>query len=308
LEIELAKYMLRIKFLKDCRLPVYKGTTFRGAFGSVFKKVVCVNKGSSCSDCLLKAKCAYSYIFETPVPDDSERMKLYTNAPHPFIIEPPESTGRLFKKDEQLVFNAVIIGKAIEYLPYFILTFMNMGRAGLGKDRAGFELLSIVETASEKEIFNSRQGEIIDHDPKKLNITGNGNEKTNRVKLNFLTPARIKYKGHISDQLDFHIIVRNLLRRFSNICYFHCGKELKVDFKRLIRESEKIEKVRDETAWVEFERYSTRQGSSMKLGGVVGEIDFEGDIAPFNSFLDAGRYIHVGKLTGFGFGKYSLER
>ncbi|HDZ02552.1 MAG TPA: CRISPR system precrRNA processing endoribonuclease RAMP protein Cas6 [Nitrospirae bacterium] len=56
--------------------------------------------------------------------------------------------------------------------------------------------------------------------------------------------------------------------------------------------------------WYDWERYSARQETKMKMGGFVGEITFEGDIEPFMPILKAGEVLHVGKGTGFGLGKY----
>ncbi len=52
--------------------------------------------------------------------------------------------------------------------------------------------------------------------------------------------------------------------------------------------------------WHEWERYSARQNTRMKMGGFVGEITFEGDIEPFMDLIMAGEVLHVGKGTGFG--------
>ncbi|QII11466.1 hypothetical protein KsCSTR_20870 [Candidatus Kuenenia stuttgartiensis] len=48
------------------RFPAYKGAVFCGGFGYAFRLVVCVIKSKECDECLLKQKCIYSYIFETP--------------------------------------------------------------------------------------------------------------------------------------------------------------------------------------------------------------------------------------------------
>jgi hypothetical protein len=45
----------------------------------------------------------------------------------------------------------------------------------------------------------------------------------------------------------------------------------------------------------------------MKLGGLEGQITYEGDLAPFAPFLRAGHLTHAGKGTSFGLGKYALE-
>ena len=78
-----ARFRFCLRALDDISLPAYKGSTFRGAFGVAFKKVVCIHRERVCSTCLLKSKCVYSYIFETPPPPDTSRMRKYPYAPHP---------------------------------------------------------------------------------------------------------------------------------------------------------------------------------------------------------------------------------
>ena len=62
-------------------LPSYKGSTLRGGFGNAFRRVVCALKKNDCSECILKEKCVYSYVFETPPPSDTKIMRKYTSAP-----------------------------------------------------------------------------------------------------------------------------------------------------------------------------------------------------------------------------------
>jgi len=46
----------------------------------------------------------------------------------------------------------------------------------------------------------------------------------------------------------------------------------------------------------------------MKMGGFIGSITFEGDLEPFLPFLLLGEYVHVGKGTSFGLGKYEIKQ
>ena len=45
----------------------------------------------------------------------------------------------------------------------------------------------------------------------------------------------------------------------------------------------------------------------MKMGGFIGSITFEGDFKSYLPFLLLGEYIHVGKGTSFGLGKYKIR-
>jgi hypothetical protein len=122
------RYQFRIIPLEETRLPEYKGSTFRGGFGHAFKKVVCTFKGKECDDCLLRHRCIYSYVFETPPPADTERMTKYRRAPHPFIIEPPLDKKTGYAPGEAITFGLVLIGRADDYLPYFIYAFDELGK------------------------------------------------------------------------------------------------------------------------------------------------------------------------------------
>jgi CRISPR/Cas system endoribonuclease Cas6 (RAMP superfamily) len=46
----------------------------------------------------------------------------------------------------------------------------------------------------------------------------------------------------------------------------------------------------------------------MMMGGFLGSISFTGDFKEFLPFIILGQYIHVGKGTSFGLGKYEIER
>ncbi len=141
--IKYAPFSFKITPKEPLILPAYKGSTLRGGFGYAFKRVVCAIKDKECPDCLLKEKCIYSYVFETPPPSDTKIMRKYKSAPHPLIIEPPPEKRRGYKPGDEINFGLTLIGRAIDYLPYFIYTFDELGRIGIGKGKARYELQSV---------------------------------------------------------------------------------------------------------------------------------------------------------------------
>jgi CRISPR/Cas system endoribonuclease Cas6 (RAMP superfamily) len=58
--------------------------------------------------------------------------------------------------------------------------------------------------------------------------------------------------------------------------------------------------------WHDWERYSNRQETRMKMGGFMGEITYEGDFEPFLPYIRLGEYMHVGKGSSFGLGRYEV--
>ncbi len=134
------RYRFTLRVRRPMRLPPYKGSVLRGGFGSAFRRVACAFQADRCQGCLLRPTCPYGYIFETSPPSDSEVLRTQEDIPRPFVIEPPEDGRTDFAPGDTLVFHLVLIGRATDYLAYFIVAFKELGRTGIGPMRAGFEL------------------------------------------------------------------------------------------------------------------------------------------------------------------------
>ncbi len=142
-----AAFRLTIRALTPIRLPSYKGSALRGGFGHTFRNIVCTLKSADCDRCNLMRKCIYPYIFETPAPDEKDTfLKSNDKQPHPYIIRPPVEERLEYTPGEELTFELILIGKAIDYLAYFVFTFIQMGERGIGRGRGRFYLKSIHST------------------------------------------------------------------------------------------------------------------------------------------------------------------
>ena len=308
-ELPAAKFHFLLKTREKFTLPSYKGSTLRGGFGVVFRIICCVNrKAGHCYTCTLSEKCAYAYIFETSPAKSSEKLKNLREIPRPFVIEPPPETKMVYNQGETLQFNLILIGKAIDYLPYFIFTFKELGKKGIGRDRGRYALEQ-VDNFSREKVYDGRDDTIKNIDSvialrKNLDdYTDNGH-----LSLSFLTPTRIKFRKDLVVKPEFHVILRSLLHRMSALSYFHCGRELEVDYKALILAAERIKTKDSHLKWTDWERYSLRQDTRMKLGGFVGKITYAGDFKQFLPLLLMGQYTHIGKNCTFGLGKYKIVR
>jgi len=291
---------------KTIVLPKYKGSTLRGGFGHAFKKSTCVADDSDCDDCMLADNCLYNYVFNTPLPEDSEMMKKYPYAPHPFLIEPPEEKKREYTEEDTIEFNLVLIGRVIDQLSYFVYAFEKLGELGLGKKRGNYELDQVRFDPPQGEsasIYSDGSLEGIDTTmhASDLNVP-----QEDALTFRLRTPMRLKYEGELVGDLEFHVLLRNLLRRTSLLSFFHCDHEMDVEFSGLIEQAKEVEKVEDDLQWYDWERYSGRQDKWIKMGGLTGEVTFRGDMDPFRKLLALGEYLHVGKSTAFGMGRYKI--
>ncbi|RLA97001.1 MAG: CRISPR-associated protein Cas6 [Deltaproteobacteria bacterium] len=292
---------------EDIPLPVYKGATFRGAFGYAFKKAICVSRFTkSCSECILRRGCVYSYVFETPLPENALIMRKYEKIPHPFILRPPLDDRPAIKKGEEFNLGAVLIGKAVEYVPYFAFVMEAMGEMGLGAKKAKARLTEVRDTS--KVIYRPGYTDINVWDVLSMpDVLAEGLPM--EIGIDFITPARLVKDHKIvrPNSLDFQTLFRTLLRRVALLGQFHCGIPAdSIDFKGIIDMSASIETVENKLYWYDWSRYSTRQKARMPAGGLKGRIIFKGNIKPFWPYLALGQRLNVGKNTSFGLGQYKI--
>jgi len=316
-EFRLAQYrVIMVAGPEGLVLPPYKGSTLRGGFGGVFRHITCATGQKECLNCLLKDNCPYAYIFETAPPPGATSLRNYDSVPRPFVLEPPLDDKTHYRPGEELTFNLILIGHAIEYLPYFIVVFRELGQTGLGKGRRQCELAEVRAinplNGKEEKIYEGVTGTVKNID---LSVTGQqvlertaGIPKINRLTIDFVTMTRLKFHGEFVAHIEFNVLIRALLRRLSSLVYFHHGRELHLDFVGLIERAKQVRRVEDRTSWVNLERYSSRQHSRISLGGVVGRVAYEDPgIAEFLPILALGELVHVGKSIVFGMGKYRME-
>jgi hypothetical protein len=310
-------------------LPPYKGSVLRGGFGSAFRRVSCALRASDCRPCSLREVCPYGYVFETSPPAESEVLSNLKDIPRPFVIEPPEDDRTEYLPGEELTLGLVLAGRSVAYLPYFVAAFRNLGRTGIGRTRAGFDLVRVSQLSAAEwavglakgaadysrgaPVFDAGRGETVSLAGVEERCVGYVHVaraaetvSRRRVTLEFLTMARLKHGDALRPSPTFHILARALLRRVSSLAYFHHGVKLDLDYPALVERARQVRLVGDETRWVDWARYSNRQDRAMDLGGLLGRATYEGDLGEFRELLVVGSLVHVGKNTTFGLGRYRL--
>jgi CRISPR/Cas system endoribonuclease Cas6 (RAMP superfamily) len=306
------KYKFFCIFKDEAFLPYYKGSTFRGVFGRALKNVVCALKLRECSNCLLRYKCIYSLVFETPFLEEKNKDSRLSSPPHPFVIEPPLDNGTHFKEGDRFDFQLLLFGKANEYLPYFIYAFERMSNTGIGKringKRACF-LLEYIDTNGQK-IYNHqdqtlRKGSFYQN----LTLTQSTNKTAGpfKLKITIETPLRLKFTNRLSAELPFHVLVRTMLRRVSSLFNYYGDGEPDLDYRGMVKRAEGVHILNSNLHWFDWRRYSSRQDKSMLMGGMIGSIIYEGKIGDYLPLLDLCSQFHLGKQTSFGLGKINAE-
>ncbi|HCZ48770.1 MAG TPA: CRISPR-associated protein Cas6, partial [Gammaproteobacteria bacterium] len=131
----LARHRLHLIAQTAIHLPDYAGSMWRGALGHSLRRTVCVTGERHCPDCLLYRSCIYPYVFDTPPPERTEKLRKYPAAPHPFVIEPWPGC-RNVAPGEAFGVDLVLIGRGRSQLAYFIEALRRAGQSGIGKGAA----------------------------------------------------------------------------------------------------------------------------------------------------------------------------
>lgn len=214
---------------------------------------------------------------------------------------------------ERMRFGFTVIGRAADYMPYFIYAFSKMGEAGVGRLKARYELERVEaknplsgtrEQVFDGETARNRRLPAVWEDAVSMARSLDGE----RARLEFLTPTFVKFGGAVSPEApSFAALAQALLIRIPMLSAMHCGEVWREDFRELVARSREIETVRDTTTWVSFRRYSSFKKKSEPLEGIVGCAEYAGPVEEFLPLITMGQLTHVGKRAVFGLGRYRIS-
>lgn len=305
--LDLAVINFYLQPTKEIILPRFKEGAFRGAFGQVFRQMVCSNPNTKkCSECILNSKCAFSVIF---APSSRLDDQLFRNQdiPRPFTIQILDDIDSLLKV------RLLMVGSAIEYFPYIFLTIQEMGRQGIGIGRKepptgqySFKKITEQTLETEKAIFHEGKNSYTPIQGFKVEITESINNY-NHCTVKLLSPVRLKKDKKIAQFIDFPLLIRSVTTRINAFSYFYGNGSLDDSFPALLELAKDVAVKRCNTEFVDYRWKSVNQKQAILLGGLIGEIDYTGNLDPFLSYLKIAEIIGVGKNSTFGFGKISCN-
>jgi CRISPR-associated endoribonuclease Cas6 len=259
----------------------------------------------------MPTQCAYAYIFETPHTGASPAPIRATNLPHPFVILPPLTTREIIHTGEPLAFQLTLIGKGIDFLPYFIYAFDELGRSGIGRGRGRYRLERVADNLGDQDVYLGATKTLSgDFAVKSFSdiVAETHAWNPQQIALRFLTPTRILDQNKTAQTLSFDMLIRGLLRRASLLAKIHAGQEWALDYGAILEAARtQVRLTHSELHDQSWEHYSNRQQRRMRFDSFIGTVRYEGELTPFLPFIQLGHYIHLGKNTTFGMGKYEVQ-
>lgn len=302
--LPIRRYVFRVQVQQPLRLPAYAGSMLRGAFGHALRRLACMTRKPECTACPLLGTCPYAQIFETP-PLQTHTLQKFSHMPNPYVIEPPLQGNRLLNAGDEFEFSMVLMGDAIAQLPLILMAWERALSRGLSKAAVPARLVQVNQEHDPEPVYWPHAGAIRPHQP----LPAAPGTIGNRIRLRFITPLRMqKQGGRVGKrELDARTLLMTLARRYQLLCDRHQPGLPPLDFNAIGQHAEKI-RLQHKLRWHDWTRYSNRQQQEMKFGGLMGQIDLQGELTPFSSLLHLGQWLHLGKNTSFGLGHYQLEQ
>ena len=309
-----------VRFELEAVSPIDLGdlpaSTVRGALGAALRRMVCITRLPTCTDCPFRWPCVYGYLFETPPPPDGRFLRGLQDVPRPYVVRRPGLEERRFAPGERLTVELLLVGRARMYLPYLTLALVRLEESGLGRGRRDgggrFRLVAaqaLRPDGSLQQVYDAGARQVLADVPEwtAAELLA-GDSPASTVLLRASVPLRLKAQGRLVRRLTYRILLRSVLGRLSSLAAFHAETELQLDYADLLRRAEAVRVREDRMQWRDdLQRYSGRQRTTMRQGGLVGEIVFEGVPPETWPMLRLGAALHVGHSTVMGLGAYELR-
>lgn len=270
-------------------------------FSSACRDAICQWPVRDCQKCPGRRDCPWNQVFSQKLTLDPDALKRHQKPPLPFVF----SFERLDSSsgNSTVVVKLVVIGEAISFLDMLLTGFVALVERHTGDFYCEFGILCSLDYQGNAHVIGK---EVHINNPKDLVVLSASGLidcrqqwSCDRIALNFTTPLRLVYKGHILKHFDPAMFTRSLLRRVSSMAYYY-GECSEADFKELSYQSDRIECCADkfcfQPTWMGANKFSGITGSCL-LGG------YFDDLLPF--FI-LGSYLHVGKGASLGMGNYAL--
>ncbi|MBI3636114.1 MAG: hypothetical protein HY216_07855, partial [Candidatus Rokubacteria bacterium] len=246
-----AKFQLTLCATEPVRLPPHAGSTLRGGFGRAFRAIGCAASALGAPTCALGERCPYHYVFETPVPAGSAVLDGVATAPRPFVIEPPIAPPPVYEAGARFAVGVVLVGRAIDYLPYFIHAFEELGRVGIGRGLGRYRLETVdavPATGASLPVYDAGRRALTSVFPA-VTVEDVGVAPGDSLTLRFLTPTRLRHGGRGASPTEFHVLFRNVARRVNFLNHFHCAGEVLPSVSDLIEAALRIGTVEERLQW-----------------------------------------------------------
>ncbi len=306
-------YRIIFTVLDDFRLPPLAANVWRSVLGMQLRRM---SEGRAAAPQALPMPAAelYAYFMETPPPPDARLMRRYPQTPHPWLLGCPCNVAPLpLEVGDSYTLPLTLFGRANELLAVIILALTRAAAQGLGPERGRMRLERVeqlADDAADEPVTIFERGSALQPltlwKPPIPAMPAYG-----RIALELHSPLRLVVRKQLLNPQRFtspYPLLMNLVRRTSMLCAFHGESELSADYATLKEAAGRAVLSGKELRWFDQYRWSSRTRQQVPLGGLMGRMVLDlADGVELWPFLWFGQWIHAGKGTALGLGRYELS-
>ncbi len=298
-----------LRFHKPVKLPEQKVSALRGGLGEMLLRQHCV-ADRKCEACKFQESCIVWNVFYTPM-----RLK-------PDYMTGKESLGYLIECDNEetdmdenhgFAFRLKLFGRNIPLFSQYLNAFRQLGKVGLGKEHARFEIAAIVleddemlmdETGIYMDRFRIRTvGDYVDSRLQEIKAQADAEEKAETgYVLHFMRPLALRKDRVDLRHFDADAIWRAVHRKIQMMSYF---SESPIEPEKPSAWPQILEARMEKSS---VKRYSNTHKHGMELKGIRGAVLMESMNEESLSELLAGELFHIGRNSSFDFGRYKVYK
>jgi len=275
-------YRLRFRFRAagELHFPAYKsGNIVRGAFGSIFRKLVCMPSCREAKTCEVHSTSPYALVFE-PQAARGEGPSGLADWPRPFVFRAAHLDGSTVRAGEAFHFDIHLFDVRNPALAYFVLSFAQLAREGLGPGRRRAELAAVgqlnLEGVTVATIFDGERFQMRDLAAPSALSMSEARVPVQRVRIQFVTPTELKSGHQVADRPEFVILFGRLRDRISTLRTLYGMGPLDIDFRAMGERAAAVKMVQCQLQKTEVDRLSSRTGQRHFLGGFVARSSMKG--------------------------------
>lgn len=278
------------------RLPEYLGSTIRGILGHCFRDFVCDSPNTKCFVCSKQSDCHYVRSFASTGGKGG--------AVNPFVLWPCTYGKAEWKKGDDCVFRLTLFGYAAKRPGIYMDALFAMEGKGWGAERIPFKLNRVTDWEQGALLYAAGRSWLRNLSPHTMKV---GQVNPRCILVSFRTPVRIIAGGELFQTLPFQEFLRFLMGRFLLMTQVYTDYMMEWDREKMLNSAARVKTVAEQWDTVNFTRYSMNSADGrLELPARTGWVLYEGDLAAFVPYLAVGGYLHVGKNTTIGFGKYTM--
>jgi len=287
------------------RIPVdERGNLLRGAFGELFRRLVCDPACESYENCPRAGACPHHLLF-APRWEAGAQFGLET-PPRAFLFCNMLDPDPEFSPDRSLRFELRLFGNAIEAAHLFLQAFALWSGHGDTKRRVRLTSAFALDWEGRACCQLVEDGHLTGMGAVPLGFDRcfTGQAEGSTATIDCLTPMWLKERGQDVRVPTIAVLVKRIRDRLSMLCSFHERIKWDALFAEIGERAEKAENLEYEGEWVHRSRFSSRTDKAMPMGGFVGKVRCGGIDPVLWPLLRIGEEIHAGRFAVWGHGRY----